>query len=104
MTWEWIFLVSSIPLWLLGTVFAGWPESRFPSAIEQKPGQVESLEILRGVAAFVVFCAHVTAYFRGLAPGSRASKTCTVWSTATYCVWPTSVPSAGQSPPIVMSR
>lgn len=74
MTWEWIFLASAVPLWLLGTVYAGWLETRFPSRVESKGGQIEVLEILRGIAAFVVFCAHVTAYFRVLAPGSRASS------------------------------
>lgn len=74
MKWEWIFLASSIPLWVLGTIYAGFLEKRFPATVESKGGQIESLEILRGLAAFVVFLAHVTMYFGGLAPGSRASS------------------------------
>ena len=74
MIWEWIFLASSIPLVVLGTVYAGWLEKRFPSATETRGDQVEVLEVLRGFAAFVVFLAHVTMWFGGLAPGSRASS------------------------------
>lgn len=74
MKWEWIFLATALPLWVLGTVFAGLLERWFPSHTETKGGQIESLEILRGFAAYVVFLAHVTMYFGGLAPGSRASS------------------------------
>ncbi|MBM4783744.1 MAG: acyltransferase [Archangiaceae bacterium] len=74
MKWEWIFLASAVPLWLLATLYAGWLEKRFPTTVDSKGNHIEILEILRGIAAFVVFCAHVTMYFGGLAPGSRASS------------------------------
>lgn len=74
MKWEWIFLASSVPLWFLAVVFGGLLEKRFPTVVETKGNQIEVLEILRGLAAFVVFCAHVTMWFGGLAPGSRASS------------------------------
>lgn len=74
MKWEWIFLASSVPLWVLAVVFGGLLEKRFPTAVDSKGNQIEILESLRGLAAFVVFCAHVTMYFGGLAPGSRASS------------------------------
>lgn len=74
MKWEWVFLASALPLWVLGTAWGGWLEKRFPSTTETKTGQVETLEVLRGIAAFVVFLAHVTMYFGALAPGSRASS------------------------------
>ena len=74
MKWEWIFLASSVPLWVLAVVFGGLLEKRFPTAVDSKGNQIEILESLRGLAAFVVFCAHVTMYFGALAPGSRASS------------------------------
>lgn len=74
MHWERIFLASAVPLWVLATVYAGFLEKRFPSNPDTKGNQIEILETLRGIAAFVVFCAHVTMYFGGLAPGSRASS------------------------------
>ncbi|MFO0597377.1 MAG: acyltransferase [Myxococcaceae bacterium] len=72
--WEWLFLGLSLPLWGLGVVWAGFLDKRFPAVVQSRGGQIDSLEILRGLAAFVVFLAHVTMYFGGLAPGSRASS------------------------------
>jgi peptidoglycan/LPS O-acetylase OafA/YrhL len=72
--WEWLFLASVVPLWLVAAVYGGLLEKRFPTATPAKGNQIEALEILRGLAAFVVFLAHVTMYFGGLAPGSRASS------------------------------
>lgn len=74
MKWEWIFLACALPLWVLGTAWGGFLEKRFPSTPQAKAGHVETLEVLRGIAAFVVFLAHVTMYFGALAPGSRASS------------------------------
>lgn len=74
MTWERIFLATSVPLWVLGTLWSGLLERKFPTTPDVKGGQIEILEVLRGIAAFVVFCAHVTMYYSGLAPGSRASS------------------------------
>lgn len=72
--WEYIFLAASIPLWALAAAVSEWLNRKFPLAVASGGGQIEILETLRGLAAFFVFCAHVTMYFRDLAPGSRASS------------------------------
>ena len=47
MKWEWIFLASAVPLWLLATLYAGWLEKRFPTTVDSKGNHIEILEILQ---------------------------------------------------------
>lgn len=68
------FFLSVIPGWLLASWWASRLQRWWPTGEPERAHNLGSLESLRGLAAYLVLCAHVTMYFGALAKEFTASS------------------------------